>query len=361
MSNVFSDLFGGVEGGGTQSTIILKDSCGRSLVQHVGPATNHYPIGIEECVRRLAELVETALQKAGLPLNTKLKGLGLCLSGCEDPETDAEVERALLRLRPGIAEHIVVGSDTLAPIATACQNGGLVVISGTGSNALLMNPDGQTYRCGGWGHMLGDEGSAYWTAARAVKLLFDEEDNLIDSPHNLDALRNLFYSHFDIKDRFGMLHHCYQKFSKSFYASMTRGIADLAAEGDPVCKQLMFDAGHALARHVAALSRNIDPILFDSPDGLPIICTGSVWNSFELLRPGFVSGLSQPCKLDKVIPKCSLFKLKTNCAVGAIYLAAKKANCEIPRDYDQNAELLFRYEHPNSKPDATAQQLVNSI
>ena len=46
---------------------------------------------------------------------------------------------------------------------------GVVIIAGTGSIAYGHNGQGQAARAGGWGYVLGDEGSGYWIGRHALR------------------------------------------------------------------------------------------------------------------------------------------------------------------------------------------------
>jgi N-acetylglucosamine kinase len=94
---------------------------------------------------------------------------GLSLSGCEDEATNEELKQGFMKKFPSLSASYYVCSDTVGSIATASENGGLVIISGTGSNSFLLNPDGSTARCGGWGYLLGDEGSGEYSDSLETK------------------------------------------------------------------------------------------------------------------------------------------------------------------------------------------------
>lgn len=83
----------------------------------------------------------------------------MSLSGGEQYEAQERIKNGLSSYSPSISESYYVCTDTFGPVAAAFPLGGMVLISGTGSNCELINPDETTHRCGGWGHMLGDEGS----------------------------------------------------------------------------------------------------------------------------------------------------------------------------------------------------------
>lgn len=63
---------------------------------------------------------------------------------------------------PNLSERYAIGSDTEGSVAVTSGNGGAVCIAGTGSNTFLLNPDGSKAQCGGWGYLLGDEGSGQY-------------------------------------------------------------------------------------------------------------------------------------------------------------------------------------------------------
>lgn len=151
-------LFICISRGATHSKCAIIDESGEVLAIVHGPHTNHWIVGIAECARRIAKLVEQTKTEAKIPETLQLKSLGLSLSGCEQEATNRELEDALRKDHPTVSENYVVCSDTVGSIASVSRKGGVCLISGTGSNAFLINPDGSIFGCGGWGHILGDEG-----------------------------------------------------------------------------------------------------------------------------------------------------------------------------------------------------------
>lgn len=79
------------------------------------------------------------------------------------------------------------------------KKGGLVLIAGTGSNCFLLNPDGSSKKCGGWGHILGDQGSSFKLVQRAIKMVINEEDGLKRAPYKIDRVKKLLLEHFQVK------------------------------------------------------------------------------------------------------------------------------------------------------------------
>lgn len=141
--------------GATHSTLIVLNSAGKTVATVNGDGTNHNLVGIPEVSKRIAKMASEAKIMASIPEVTKFKAIGLSLSGCEQQSTNLKLEQQLKDSFPNLSETYVVCSDTVGSIFTVSALGGLVLISGTGSNALLRNPDGTTKNCGGWGHIMG--------------------------------------------------------------------------------------------------------------------------------------------------------------------------------------------------------------
>ncbi|XP_076301348.1 N-acetylglucosamine kinase isoform X1 [Lasioglossum baleicum] len=337
---------GGIEGGCTRSTLIIMDGEGGPLTEVEGPQTNHWILGIEETAARINAMVQRGKENLGIPETVPLNALGLCLSGCED-ESNLVLVETMREQYPNAAKDYFIGSDTIGGLRTASDNGGIVLIAGTGSNAIMINTDGTIAKCGGWGHMMGDEGSAYWLTHRACKYVFDDIDGLFPSPEPICYVWPAFRNFFKAPDRTDMLQHLYKDFDKSKFASFAVEIAKGCEKKDPLCLHLMKECGVLLAKHIVALANKADRAAKLAQGGLKVICVGSVWKSWEYIKNSFLDEIHDSDALDEL----SLYRLTVSGATGACYLAAEKINWAFPKPYQNNAEIFYHYKRENyAKP-----------
>lgn len=347
--------YGGIEGGGTRSEIIVCDDRGRVVATVAGPATNHWIIGIPECAQRIAAMVAEAKLAAGLPATVPLCTLGLSLSGCEQDATNRQLEREIRDRFPDVAASYVVCSDTQGCVATVSPSGGLVLIAGTGSNALLRNPDGRTYNCGGWGHMLGDEGGAWWIAHRAIKCVFDHLDRLERCEHDVQPAWELIKEHFGVTTQNDLLAHCYGNFNKSTFAMVCERLAEAAEGGDPLCVQVFREAGEYLAKSTVALLPRVSGELVADAGALNVVCVGSVWKSWPLLRQGFVRTIESRAS-DWLQYDLRLLRLSQRMALGAVYIGIDSVGADVPRSYEKNYRVFHVIERQGPVRDLVVKQ-----
>lgn len=182
---------------------------------------------------------------------------------------------------------------------------------------------------------------AFWIAHRAVKTVFDHEDKLHMSPYDTSAVWEQMKKHFNIETRYDLLDHCYAKFDKAFFASLCEKLSHLATKGDALCLHLFEDAGRYLAKATAALTPNVSEKLLVNGD-LNIVCVGSVWKSWDLLKDGFIKEIAKSSNKFGL----NLITLTQAMAIGAVYLGADSIKFDLPRDYSHNYDI-FQHFAPN--------------
>ncbi len=130
-----------------------------------------------------ANVQNVTLEEAARRLGDLLSGLGAAdadavFVGAGGIDTDADAEQ-LRRLVAPHAPHaaVTVIHDTRLILAAGGTDTGIAIISGTGSAVWGTNAAGQTGRAGGWGYLLGDEGSGYWFGREAVRHSLDRANH----------------------------------------------------------------------------------------------------------------------------------------------------------------------------------------
>ncbi|CBY24730.1 unnamed protein product [Oikopleura dioica] len=311
-------IFIGIEGGATKSNGVLVDgNTGGILKEITGGPANVWTEDLSIVLSRLEKMIKFLYMSSSsdLPITEKVS-LGLTLAGASSEAVQANIALQI-KSRVKFVDRIVVDTDAVAPIFMGLKKG-TVLISGTGSSCLFISENGIEKRSGGLGHMLGDEGSAYWIATKAIKLVLDKADEIPNNVLDTSLVEREIKNYFKIEDLKDLMKIFHENFDKAKIAGFTERLAITANDkNDPVAKICFSSAGSELAKLVVSMENTLE-----NGDEVPpeILCQGSVWNSWNLLKESFIQGM----KLHSKLTALSFVQVSACCAYGAARFASIK-------------------------------------
>jgi glucosamine kinase len=240
----------GIDGGQSTTRALIADMEGNLLGLGVGGPSNHIhePGGPERLRHSLRTALNGALQSAFLPADTRF-AVALCGMTGGGPLVE-EICRQELP-----AEKVVVTHDTRTALYCVTQGRpGAVVIAGTGSVAFGMNEDGEIASVGGWGYLMGDEGSAYWIALQAINACTRAEDGRIPPTW----LKRVILEHFGV-DSLSALHRLIysEQLSRGQLASAAQAVSDAAKLGERTAIRILTSAGKELGLMAVVVLRKL--------------------------------------------------------------------------------------------------------
>jgi N-acetylmuramic acid 6-phosphate etherase len=157
-----SSLVLGIDGGGSHTVALLATRTADNwtiLGRGASGPSNLQAVGKERALAALDDAVTNAFLAANLA-RCPVRCACLGLAGADRLDD----QRVIREWAEGayLADKVDITNDAAILLAAGTPQGwGLALIAGTGSIAFGRNPDGQRARAGGWGYLLGDEGSAY--------------------------------------------------------------------------------------------------------------------------------------------------------------------------------------------------------
>ncbi len=286
----------GIDGGGTKTVCVLMDRTGRIWGYGQGSAANYQTIGREAAYVGIEMAVRQATQNSLLG-ELSIQGIGIGLAGAGRPE-DLQVVRGFaeqLQATPDLRLTWDLQPDSVA-IAHDCeiallggigQSIGIVAIAGTGSIVYGKNDRGDTQRAGGWGYLLGDEGSGYDIALQGLQAVLRAYDGRLSATTCL--VRDI-QTHLELNSPEELVSLVYrQGWGVKEIATIAPIVHQAAASGDAVANQIFDRAAAELALGTQVVASR----LFAPEDQFEVVAIGGMWQGAANLFDRFTTRLAK--------------------------------------------------------------------
>jgi glucosamine kinase len=172
-------------------------------------------------------------------------------AGAEVPEARARLAAVLARLLPGTAVEVV--HDARLVLAAAGLDQGVALVAGTGSVAYGRSASGNEARAGGWGWLLGDDGSGTWIVREAAREVLRRADAGI----SLGPLGDGLLAETGVGGAVELTGRLHRLREPRRWASLA-GVVFAAAGADPAAAGLVTQAGLSLAALVEVVRGRLE-------------------------------------------------------------------------------------------------------
>ena len=234
-----AELFIGIDGGGSGCRARIRNAHGQMLAEATGGPANFYQ-DFEGALANVKSLIHVAAREADTVPRALHAGLGLAgLVTSVDPK-DISAERL------GVATAIADVDAYTACLGAFGGGEGAIVIAGTGSIGFGVK-NGQRFMVGGWGMLLGDQGSGAWLGLEALRHTADVFDGFAaESLLSKTVKERLGATMFDVSV-------WSEKASPKDYAELAPTLFALAGQGDKAAQKIVSEGAVAITRLVRAL------------------------------------------------------------------------------------------------------------
>ncbi|WP_182347154.1 N-acetylglucosamine kinase [Tomitella gaofuii] len=261
----------GIDIGGS-TTRMLVVAGGRTIDAVSMPSAGLNAVGADR-----ASAVLQAL--AGRPAAENLAAVCVGSAGADDETSRAELLAVVRDAFPGAPVRVVHDAELV--LEAGGEESGVVLISGTGSVGWARNAEGRQWRAGGWGPLLGDEGSAYAIALDAIRAVLADVDR--GRPQSTLSATVLDYT--SAPDPRALPRRVHARPERAYWAALAERVLDLAEVGDPGAREVEATAVHALVRTALRVSA------MSGVDG-PVLLAGGVLSHARAFADAVVRGLA---------------------------------------------------------------------
>jgi N-acetylglucosamine kinase-like BadF-type ATPase len=298
-------FFIGIDGGGTKTDCIITDENFNQLFSLKGGPLNLLTSTPSESSRTILQLINSCISKLDITLS-QLDCIGIGAAGAGRTEDSEKLEIVLKALIPHSIKLRVITDAEAALEGAFNGKPGCILISGTGSIIFGKDQFDTIHRCGGFGKILGDEGSGYMLGKKGLIAVAKE----FDGRGEKSLITELLKDKYQIQSGQDLINAVYN--NNLDISGIAPIILASAGNNDKVALRIIDEETDELLLLISCMVKKL------KQENIEISFVGKLINTINIFSNTLKNKLTDSYKLIKIK------KPEYSPAMGAVFIAKKK-------------------------------------